>query len=258
MGDFGTKLYTASLQPLENEALFQYYYRLLPRERRRKTDRMRNPAVRRESLGAGVLLCLALADFGICSGPEGPADGRSLRLKEAKDGKPYLEDYPELHFNLSHSAGRVLCILSEAECGCDAEKIHLKNADSLLRCLSSAEADWIREVSGQERILRFTRLWTLKESYVKAVGKGLQIPLNSFEVRMKPEKDSACGHPSDPSLLPVQGGDTFRLRELSAPEGYCFSCCWKTGDPGFSAKELDLTSGGEIRGKRADILPEIQ
>ena len=75
MGDFGTKLYTASLQPLENEALFQYYYRLLPRERRRKTDRMRNPVVRRESLGAGVLLCLALADFGICSGPEGPADG---------------------------------------------------------------------------------------------------------------------------------------------------------------------------------------
>ena len=48
MGDFGTKLYTASLQPLENEALFQYYYRLLPRERRRKTDRMRNPVVRRE------------------------------------------------------------------------------------------------------------------------------------------------------------------------------------------------------------------
>lgn len=238
-----TKVYTASLAPLEDEALFQHYFRLLPEERRRKAERLHNPAVRRESLGAGVLLSLALSDLGILSGPEGPADGRSLRLGETDYGKPYLKDYPELYFNLSHTAGRVLCILSGAACGCDAEWVHLKEADSLLRYFSEAEALWVREAAGQERILRFTRLWTLKESYVKAVGRGLQIPLDSFEIRMREEDASGCSpYPGDPLLIPLQGGDAFLLRELKAAEGYCFSCCFREGDPGFAAKEMDLSS----------------
>ena len=47
------------------------------------------------------------------------------------------------------------------------------------------------DLKGVARDLAFTAIWTLKESYVKAVGRGLQIPLNSFEVKMPFENDSA-------------------------------------------------------------------
>jgi len=95
-------------------------------------------------------------------------------------GKPYIENVPDLHFNISHSGKWVACIISNNECGIDIE--YIKDIDLKIaeRFFHEDEYIFLMGKRGKERINCFFELWTLKESYVKYNGKGLQIPLNSF------------------------------------------------------------------------------
>ena len=86
-------------------------------------------------------------------------------------GKPLLRDYPELHFNLSHSGNAVLCALDRRPVGADIEMIHRKNLEHLLTVFSDRERASIEQAASPE--LRFTELWTRKESYLKLSGEGL-------------------------------------------------------------------------------------
>ena len=47
----------------------------------------------------------------------------SLRIGIGEHGKPYLQDYPEVHFNLSHAGNRVMCVVSPEPAGCDIEGV---------------------------------------------------------------------------------------------------------------------------------------
>jgi 4'-phosphopantetheinyl transferase len=100
-------------------------------------------------------------------------------------GKPYIENVPDLHFNISHAGDWVACIVSANECGIDIE--HVKDIDLKIaeRFFHEDEYSFLTDKRGKERTERFFELWTLKESYVKYKGKGLQIPLNSFSVTYK-------------------------------------------------------------------------
>ena len=67
MKDHEVKVYTASVDCLEDPALFQAWMSRVPALRREKAGRLRNPAVRRLSLGAGALLTFALLEIGRAS-----------------------------------------------------------------------------------------------------------------------------------------------------------------------------------------------
>ncbi|MDT8717659.1 4'-phosphopantetheinyl transferase superfamily protein [Clostridium sp. 19966] len=101
-------------------------------------------------------------------------------LKKDEFGKPYLQGYPHFKFNISHSGKYVVCAISKQNVGIDIEEItelDYKNiADSFF---TEKERKYIYE---KESLLRFYEIWTLKESYIKAVGRGLSIPLNSFSI----------------------------------------------------------------------------
>jgi 4'-phosphopantetheinyl transferase len=110
-------------------------------------------------------------------------------------GKPTIANTmpTPLYFNLSHCLNRVtLAVTHLGELGIDVEKI--KPVDQLRglaeRCFTAPERDYILQgARRQENISpahlqsqewRFFKLWTLKEAYIKACGKGLSIPLDSF------------------------------------------------------------------------------
>jgi len=117
------------------------------------------------------------------------------RFDKNQWGKPslFVEQNPgNLVFNLSHTDGLIVCAFSqEHPLGVDVEDVTregetVKIAD---RYFSAQEYQTLIALPEQKQNERFFDLWTLKESYIKAWGKGLAIPLDEFSFCF-PEDDN--------------------------------------------------------------------
>jgi 4'-phosphopantetheinyl transferase len=98
-------------------------------------------------------------------------------------GKSSLVDLDEhIGFNISHSGDWVVLVVSSSEqVGVDIEEIKKVDLAIAQRFFSNEEFVSITSRSEEDnQSLHFYEIWTAKESYVKAVGKGLSIQLNSF------------------------------------------------------------------------------
>lgn len=128
-----------------------------------------------------------------------PAD---FRTEKGQHGKPYLAEYPEFSFNISHTAGSVWLVLEEQKgklgeetAGIDAEYIQPIKEAVVHRVLSVQEMEQYQMCPPQERALLFFRFWTLKECFLKALGIGITVPLSSvsFSLCVEPEQNqNAC------------------------------------------------------------------
>jgi 4'-phosphopantetheinyl transferase len=100
--------------------------------------------------------------------------------REGPHGRPEIgAPATDWHFNLSHSAGLVVCAIGRTrELGVDLEDLERRPPDPALvaRYCSPAEASDVLS-QGAEWSDRFLRYWTLKESYLKARGLGISVPL---------------------------------------------------------------------------------
>ncbi|WP_175396940.1 4'-phosphopantetheinyl transferase family protein [Paenibacillus xylanilyticus] len=98
-------------------------------------------------------------------------------------GKPSLTSYPDLPFNLSHSGDWVAMISGGSNSlGVDVEKIAPIDMKIAERFFSPRESRHLAAEPAEQQMETFYRLWTLKESYIKAVGMGLSMPLDSFSM----------------------------------------------------------------------------
>lgn len=111
------------------------------------------------------------------------------RFSKKKHGKPYLncDQFPGLEFNLTHSGDIVLCAFTRSGAvGIDLETARLmKNVDDVVnRFFAAEEKVFFKTLEDLEKQAFFFRLWTIKESYVKAIGDGMQIPFDGFSIQM--------------------------------------------------------------------------
>lgn len=111
-----------------------------------------------------------------------------LRLKQIDVdknlyGKPFLCQYPSFHYNISHSGEWVVCATDNKKIGVDVEKIQPFDLQIAKGSFTKEEYCDLLNVE-RERNSAFYEMWTLKESYVKAQGRGLSIPLDSFNVKI--------------------------------------------------------------------------
>lgn len=97
-------------------------------------------------------------------------------------GKPSIAGGSRLRFNISHSGDRIALAISESfDMGIDVERRRdldpLQLADSFF---AEREISDLRVLSGASQLNRFFQYWTLKEAFIKAVGRGLSLPLDAF------------------------------------------------------------------------------
>ena len=143
----------------------------------------------------------------------GCGEGRMPELVEGAHGKPYLKEYPLIHFNISHCMGLAVLAIGDCTVGIDAECVRPYREPLLKRVLSDAELRQMKEAGESEREELFFRFWTLKESYVKAVGCGITVPLQDISFQIGKNGEIAC----------EKTGWSFRQWKLA--EKYIVSAC---------------------------------
>lgn len=134
--------------------------------RREKADRCRQPDDRARCLCAGWALDQALMRVGLRE--------QSVAIAEGEGGKPFLSEYPQWHFSLSHSGEWAICALSNTPIGVDVEQWQERDYLRLAqRCFSCEETAALQQASSGCRQELFFRFWTRKESLLKVTGTGL-------------------------------------------------------------------------------------
>ena len=105
-------------------------------------------------------------------------------------GKPFLEDHLEFQFNVSHSGNWVAAAVANKPVGIDVELINETKDFMEIAKRFYSEEEYVhlaKEPNDTSKLASFYDIWTKKESLIKAVGKGLSIPLKSFTVPFKEE-----------------------------------------------------------------------
>lgn len=166
-----TKILYMDVTIFEEEALFQKGMSLISTERREKIKKFKNPMTARLSLGASVLLKLALDEFGL--------GDKIDQIETGVYGKPYLK-HTEFHFSLSHSGHYAICAFSNAPIGADLQQIKEKLPRRTTRILSDTEKAYLEQLTEAEQIRTFYRLWARKESLIKWDGRGLRLPIEQL------------------------------------------------------------------------------
>lgn len=148
-------------------------------------------------------------------------------------GKPYLLTGGEnLYFNLSHSGSWVVCGIGTSRIGIDVEE-GIKDTISIVkRVLSQNEyAEW-KLLPQEVQKDKFYQIWTLKESYVKYIGKGLGIPFESLSFRIN-GKDVSLEVKGE-----MENSCSFFTNTLEA--GYRVALCVNKNKEAEVAKEIQV------------------
>lgn len=108
-----------------------------------------------------------------------------LRFEYRKEGKPSLQEGPA--FNLSHSGGwAALAVGQDVPLGIDIEAYRPVDDGVARRFFSAAEYADLSSLPKHQWEAGFFNCWTRKEAVIKAIGLGLSMPLDSFDVTLAP------------------------------------------------------------------------
>ncbi len=221
------------------ETLRRFEAMLAPEERAR-ASRMHFPEDRHQQLIARGMVRSLLSRYvpGMA-----PAD---WRFERNEHGKPRIAlgappPAQGLNFNLAHTEGLVvLAVARELEIGIDVEhsgkRAPLKVAQ---RHFSPAEVAALDALPAEQQPLRFQRLWTLKESYLKAIGTGVVGGLGTMTFHFGPD-GVRFERAADPDAA------RWAFREIAVPEGYLVALAWL--DRSDSDSDSDSNAGAATRG----------
>ena len=175
----GIQVWHAGSSSSEPGALERCCENWLIQDERTRADRFRQPTSRNQHVvGRGMARRLL---------GRGRIDPQAICFAAAKHGKPYVTEPAEaqLPFNVAHTDGLVMCGIGnriDDLIGIDVEKLDRRTDPGLAnRYFSAPEIRFLEHYQSEaDRRNAFLRIWTLKESFIKAIGTGLQTPLADF------------------------------------------------------------------------------
>ena len=209
------------------------FYRELPLERQERIQRMKNPVLAKKKILTGRFLQVILQE-------ETGIDLKRQRYVYNEMGRPSLAD-STVDFNLSDSGDYVMLAVSDRAVGIDIERRKKNHLTIAKRCFCPEEYEDIAAAGDpKEQELRFRMYWTMKEAYVKCVGSGLTIPLNSFRVVW--DEDDTRSH----IIIEAENGDTavvaygYTTLLSGQAEEYCVSVCQQEPIEEVALEEITL------------------
>ena len=218
-------------------------------DRRARLARIRHPDGRaRSAVGALLARRMAAARLG--------GDPAAVRFGSAPHGRPYVLGAPGLWHSVAHSGRWVVCAVADGPVGVDVELLRPVDVLRLARRFSPAEraaltalappaAPAVRARAGAapdepdrraEEVLRraFFAIWTAKESYVKALGLGLRVPLASFTAALGGAGDGTVAL-SGPDGRPLSG---WSARAYALDASHPVALCARAGRRRFPTRIL--------------------
>lgn len=138
-------------------------------------------------------------------------------------GKPHLGplfSHLNIHFNLSHSEDMVVVVISDAgAAGVDIESVSRSVFSLALaeRYFADSEVRLLQSLPVQQQAQRIVQLWTLKESFLKAEGLGLRVPLRKVSFYFSDQNPLRLELSSD-------------CHDISVSEKTAFSALYQLGD----------------------------
>ena len=151
-------------------------YDAVPKDRQAKIDFFRFEKDKKLSAGAYLLLKKLLLEENITN----------PLFKIEKYGKAYISNFENVYFNLSHSGKMVLCAISDREVGVDIEYSD-PEIDLNIAKLYFYNGEYESIMNSQNPADEFFKYWVLKESYMKYTGLGMNLKLDSFEIKIGDE-----------------------------------------------------------------------
>lgn len=166
--------YAFNISNVRQDNFFDELRKKISNQRDRRIDNFYFEKDRIRCLYAEILLRYALSEFGI--------ENDSILIECDINGKPTLTNAKNIFFNLSHSGDWIVCALSSSEVGIDVEEIKDNQIMDISRnCLTDLEYSQLCDCEQCEQLSKFYSFWTLKESYVKNIGLGMEKSLLDFE-----------------------------------------------------------------------------
>ncbi|CAL9084792.1 unnamed protein product [Musa textilis] len=184
---------------LEDASLLQDYRELLSPCEKENVLSIKGEALKKCAILSRVLVRTTLSRYTDCK-----VNPRLFKFRKNRFGKPEVEHQngglwvpPSLQFNISHTSSMIACgVTVDVPIGIDIEEKRRKPVNNLLslahRYFSPYEVQYLASFMDPEsRQSEFLRLWTLKEAYVKALGRGFSgAPFRDFTIRFKKSTDS--------------------------------------------------------------------
>lgn len=192
----------------------RYCENLLVDEERIAADRFRVASARHQHV-IGRAMARTLLSHGCCQ-------PREIGFRLLDHGKPIVDQPREARraFNVAHTKGLVLCGIGPASpwLGVDVEWIDRRtNPELAQRYFAESEIKQLKTASSEvEHRELFLKFWTLKESFIKAIGTGLYTPLDQFafeEIRSSEPRLTV----RDPDLV---RGKRWRFLSFEPREGF--------------------------------------
>ena len=141
--------------------------------------RSKNKSDIQRSINSLKLLKIGLNEFGI--------DLFREDLVYNKFGKPSLKR-KDIFYNISHSGKYVTCAISNKMVGIDIQK-HIEKFEEIISFFSTSEKEYLASIPLHKLLIKeFFKIWTVKESYVKFLGRGLYKELDSFSLFLDKKK----------------------------------------------------------------------
>ncbi len=148
---------------------------VLSADERARATRLLTPALSARFVRARTGLRRVLARY-VGQAPE------ALAFRTGAHGKPYLLTSDAPYFNLSHSEDRAaLAVCWGFEVGIDIERVKPLRED-VASFFSTRERQALAALEGEDGLLALYRCWTSKEAVLKALGAGLSLPIERYEV----------------------------------------------------------------------------